>query len=75
MNEVRAKVESAGKIFDIKNERPPKINCNVMRLKTTTVKLPPEMYKRLCEIAIAENMPISVVIRRAIDEYLKKQIR
>lgn len=75
MDEIKIKVETAGKIFNIKNERPPKVNCaitNAKGFKIMTVRLPAEMYRRLCEIANTEEVPVSVIIRRALDEHFKQ---
>jgi len=46
--------------------------CNV-RKKLTAVRLKPEQIKKLEKISIREDLPVSWLIRRAIDEYLKRQ--
>jgi predicted transcriptional regulator len=41
--------------------------------KLTAVRLKPEQLKKLEKIAIREDIPVSWLIRRAIDEFLKRQ--
>jgi len=43
-----------------------------MAKKLTAVRLKPEQLKKLERIAVREDLPISWLIRRAIDEYLKR---
>jgi predicted transcriptional regulator len=42
-----------------------------MRKKLTAVRLKPEQLRKLEKIAVREDLPISWLIRRAIDEFLK----
>jgi predicted transcriptional regulator len=42
-----------------------------MRKKLTAVRLKPEQLQKLEKIAVREDVPISWLIRRAIDEFLK----
>ena len=44
-----------------------------MRKKLTAVRLKPEQLKRLEKIAVREDLPVSWLIRKAIDEFLKRQ--
>jgi predicted transcriptional regulator len=46
--------------------------CNV-RKKLTAVRLKPEQLEKLEKISVREDLPISWLIRRAIDEFLKRQ--
>jgi predicted transcriptional regulator len=39
--------------------------------KLTAVRLKPEQLKKLEKIAVREDLPISWLIRKAIDEFLK----
>jgi hypothetical protein len=42
-----------------------------MAKKLTAVRLKPEQLKKLEKIAVREDLPVSWLIRKAIDEYLK----
>jgi predicted transcriptional regulator len=42
-----------------------------MRKKLTAVRLKPEQLKKLEKIAAREDLPVSWLIRKAIDEFLK----
>jgi predicted transcriptional regulator len=42
-----------------------------MRKQLTAIRLKPEQIKKLDKIARREDLPISWLIRRAIDEFLK----
>jgi predicted transcriptional regulator len=44
-----------------------------MAKKLTAVRLKPEQVRRLEKLAIREDLPVSWFIRRAVDEYLKRQ--
>jgi predicted transcriptional regulator len=44
-----------------------------VRKKLTAVRLKPEQLKKLEKISVREDLPISWLIRRAIDEFLKRQ--
>jgi len=44
-----------------------------VRKKLTAVRLKPEQIKRLEKIAHREDVPVSWLIRKAIDEFLKRQ--
>jgi predicted transcriptional regulator len=46
--------------------------CNV-RKKLTAVRLKPEQLEKLEKISVREDLPISWLIRKAIDEFLKRQ--
>jgi len=41
--------------------------------KLTAVRLKPEQIERLEKIALREDVPVSWLIRKAIDEFLKRQ--
>jgi predicted transcriptional regulator len=43
-----------------------------MAKKLTAVRLKPEQLQKLEKIAVREDLPVSWLIRRAIDEYLKR---
>jgi predicted transcriptional regulator len=43
-----------------------------MRKKLTGVRLKPEQVKKLEKIAAREDLPVSWLIRKAIDEFLKR---
>ena len=43
-----------------------------MRKKLTGVRLKPEQVKKLEKIAVREDLPVSWLIRKAIDEFLKR---
>jgi predicted transcriptional regulator len=43
-----------------------------VRKKLTAVRLKPEQVEKLEKIAVREDLPVSWLIRRAIDEYLKR---
>jgi predicted transcriptional regulator len=42
-----------------------------VRKKLTAIRLKPEQIKKLERIAVREDVPVSWLIRRAIDEFLK----
>jgi predicted transcriptional regulator len=44
-----------------------------MRKKLTAIRLKPEQIKKLDKIARREDLPVSWLIRRAIDEFLKRK--
>jgi predicted transcriptional regulator len=44
-----------------------------MRKKLTAVRLKPEQLKKLEKIAAREDLPVSWLIRKAIDEFLKRK--
>jgi predicted transcriptional regulator len=44
-----------------------------MRKKLTAVRLKPEQLRKLEKIAVREDLPISWLIRKAIDEFLKRR--
>jgi len=44
-----------------------------MRKKLIAVRLKPEQLQRLEKIALREDLPVSWLIRRAIDEFLKRK--
>jgi len=44
-----------------------------VKKKLTAVRLKPEQLKRLTKISAREDLPISWLIRKAIDEFLKRQ--
>jgi predicted transcriptional regulator len=46
--------------------------CNV-RKKLTAVRLKPEQLEKLEKISLREDLPVSWLIRKAIDEFLKRQ--
>jgi Ribbon-helix-helix protein, copG family len=44
-----------------------------VRKKLTAIRLKPEQIKKLERIAVREDVPVSWLIRRAIDEFLKRR--
>jgi predicted transcriptional regulator len=44
-----------------------------MAKRLTAVRLKPEQVKKLEKIAVREDLPVSWLIRKAIDEFLKRQ--
>ena len=49
------------------------LSCILME-RQITMKLPEEMYKELQELSKKkDNLPVGKLIRRAIDDYLRKQ--
>jgi predicted transcriptional regulator len=44
-----------------------------MRKKLTAVRLKPEQLRKLAKIAVREDVAVSWLIRRAIDEFLKRK--
>jgi predicted transcriptional regulator len=42
-----------------------------MRKKLTAIRLKPEQLQKLQKIAVREDVPVSWLIRKAIDEFLK----
>jgi predicted transcriptional regulator len=41
--------------------------------KLTAVRLKPEQLEKLAKISVREDLPVSWLIRKAIDEFLKRQ--
>ena len=46
---------------------------DVVRKKLIAVRLKPEQLKKLEKIATREDLPVSWLIRKAIDEFLKRR--
>jgi predicted transcriptional regulator len=44
-----------------------------VKKKLTAVRLKPEQLEKLEKIAVREDLPVSWLIRKAIDEFLKRQ--
>jgi len=44
-----------------------------MRKKLTAIRLKPEQVQKLDKIARREDVPVSWLIRKAIDEFLKRK--
>jgi predicted transcriptional regulator len=44
-----------------------------MAKQLTAVRLKPEQVKKLEKIAVREDVPVSWLIRKAIDEFLKRK--
>jgi len=44
-----------------------------VRKKLTAIRLKPEQVEKLEKIAFREDVPVSWLIRKAIDEFLKRQ--
>jgi predicted transcriptional regulator len=44
-----------------------------MRKKLTAIRLRPEQLQKLAKIAVREDVPVSWLIRKAIDEFLKRK--
>jgi predicted transcriptional regulator len=44
-----------------------------MRKKLTAIRLKPEQVEKLGKLAVRQEVPVSWLIRRAIDEFLKRQ--
>jgi len=52
------------------------MQCNTLwcvRKTLTSIRLKPEQMKKLEKIAVKEDLPVSWLIRRAIDEFLKRR--
>ena len=43
----------------------------LMRKKLTAIRLKPEQLQKLGKIAVREDLPVSWLIRKAIDEFLE----
>jgi len=44
-----------------------------VRKKLIAIRLKPEQVEKLGKIALREDVPVSWLIRKAIDEFLKRQ--
>jgi predicted transcriptional regulator len=44
-----------------------------MQKTLTAIRLKPEQVERLKRISVREDLPVSWLIRKAIDEFLKRQ--
>jgi predicted transcriptional regulator len=44
-----------------------------VRKKLTAIRLKPEQVEKLEKISVREDVPVSWLIRKAIDEFLKRQ--
>jgi predicted transcriptional regulator len=44
-----------------------------VRKKLTAIRLKPEQLQKLGKIAVREDLPVSWLIRKAIDEFLKRK--
>jgi predicted transcriptional regulator len=44
-----------------------------MQKKLTAVRLKPKQIEKLAKIAVREDVPVSWLIRKAIDEFLKRK--
>lgn len=44
-----------------------------VKKKLTAVRLKPEQLEKLEKISVREDLPVSWLIRKAIDEFLKRQ--
>jgi predicted transcriptional regulator len=44
-----------------------------VKKELTAVRLKPEQLEKLEKISVREDLPVSWLIRRAIDEFLKRQ--
>jgi len=44
-----------------------------VRKKLTAIRLKPEQVKKLERLAVREDVPVSWLIRKAIDEFLKRR--
>ena len=44
-----------------------------MRKSITSIRLKPDQIKKLEKISAREDLPVSWLIRKAIDEFLKQQ--
>jgi predicted transcriptional regulator len=45
----------------------------IVKKKLTAVRLKPEQLEKLGKISVREDLPVSWLIRKAIDEFLKRQ--
>jgi predicted transcriptional regulator len=45
----------------------------IVQKKLTAVRLKPEQLEKLEKISVREDLPVSWLIRKAIDEFLKRQ--
>jgi predicted DNA-binding protein len=43
-----------------------------VRKKLTAIRLKPEQVEKLAKLSIREDVPVSWLIRKAIDEFLKR---
>lgn len=44
-----------------------------MRKKLTAIRLKPEQVEKLEKLSVRQDVPVSWLIRKAIDEFLKRQ--
>jgi predicted DNA-binding protein len=44
-----------------------------VRKKLTAIRLKPEQVEKLAKLSIREDVPVSWLIRKAIDEFLKRK--
>jgi len=44
-----------------------------VRKKLTAIRLKPEQVEKLEKLSVREDLPVSWLIRKAIDEFLKRQ--
>jgi predicted transcriptional regulator len=44
-----------------------------MRKKLTAIRLKPEQLRKLAKISVREDVSVSWLIRKAIDEFLKRK--
>ena len=52
------------------------MQCNTLwcvRKTLTSIRLKPEQMEKLEKIAVKEDLPVSWLIRKAIDEFLKRR--
>jgi len=84
---MRIKVESPGKIFEVRSKQSSlkfDININKLndgtyeveikdRIRVVTVRLSYDLYQRMVEYAETNEKTISDVIRKALTEFLKKE--
>jgi len=49
------------------------VYCITVRKKLTAVRLKPAQVEKLEKISIREDVPVSWLIRKAIDQFLKRQ--
>jgi len=60
LNSTRESVIQCGTLFDV-------------RKKLTAIRLKPEQVEKLEKLSVREDLPVSWLIRKAIDEFLKRQ--
>lgn len=83
---MKAKVESLGKIFAVRNYKSGhveikenrvsdgeiELEVNHYRIHMLTVRIPHQMYEMLVDVAKREGVTVSDITRRALSQYLNQ---